>query len=38
MEGLGGPVLELDSNTLAIRANSGSGTIGFLKRNGIMEQ
>jgi hypothetical protein len=38
MEGLGGPVLELNSNTLAMGANSGSGTIGFLKRNGIMEQ
>lgn len=38
MEGRGSPVLELNSNTLAMGANSGSGRIGFLNRNGIMEQ
>lgn len=38
MEGHCSPVLDLNSNTLAMGANSGSETIGFLKRNGIMEQ
>lgn len=36
MKGLGGPVLELNSKYVGV--NSGIGTIGFLKDNGIMEE